>query len=716
MPYALLAVFTVALLWPLFLGRTLYWGDLLLYFDPMQRYAQKTLQSGRIPLWNPYVLCGQPFLGNPQMSVFYPATALLPFVRVGLFLSATLASHLYLCGMFAYRFFSRWTLRRAPAVAGAMVYMGSACLVGRLQFPPMILTAAYFPLTLLCVDACIDRPRFFTTIAMSVSIGLMVLAGHPQVAYLILACGFCYALARLYARRQGNRTFSARHRHASWLALAAGLALGLLLASVQTLPSLQLLAESLREAMSASEANRFVVQAPHLLTLLLPRFVGHPASRDYWIGGNAWEPALFIGWLPLLFLGYAALRCRNDRTVRFWGIVALLGIWLSLGRDGGLYTLAFWIVPGVNKFHDPARFLFLTTFAFAALTAVAMDTWQMRAAWFSSGMARCALVLVALPLWWYGQDWNPTTLPSATWHRPSVLAWLPQEARGGRVYFPAHELFWSRFITDAYSDYGESDMRRVAAFLDTLLPNLTMRYGIEAASGYEPVPMEAPSALNGVLREAFKRGEPNLSRLAGLLDVATFALPASLHVTDARFETVTPQVANQQQELRLWENRDRLPRAWIVRRTRRVEGKMRIAAALTAPDFDPATTAILSAGRASVSELTPDVDGDRAGQATLIYHSPTRLRIHADAGAQSGFLVLSSAAYPGWQARVDGKKATLVRADGALMGVFLSAGVHEVELVYRPASYRIGLYLSLLAVGLLAGGSLISLRQRDNSP
>src|SRR5579871_3906516 len=76
LPYLFIHGFLLCLFWPLFLGRRLYWGDILLYFEPMQRFAHDVLQSGRLPLWNPYLLCGQPYLGNPQMGVFYPLNLL----------------------------------------------------------------------------------------------------------------------------------------------------------------------------------------------------------------------------------------------------------------------------------------------------------------------------------------------------------------------------------------------------------------------------------------------------------------------------------------------------------------------------------------------------------------------------------------------------------------------------------------------------------------
>ncbi len=47
-------------------GRALYWGDIGLYFGPMLSFLHQQLQAGRIPLWNPWILCGTPYDGNPQ--------------------------------------------------------------------------------------------------------------------------------------------------------------------------------------------------------------------------------------------------------------------------------------------------------------------------------------------------------------------------------------------------------------------------------------------------------------------------------------------------------------------------------------------------------------------------------------------------------------------------------------------------------------------------
>ncbi|HZO89699.1 MAG TPA: YfhO family protein [Chthonomonadaceae bacterium] len=715
-PYVALLLFAAALLWPLCLGRSLYWGDILLYFHVMLGFASESLRQGRLPLWNPYVLCGQPYVGNPQSALFYPTTALLPLVPVWLFLSLNTIVHLFLCGTFAYLFLRRWTHRRAAALSGALVYMGSASLVGRIQFPPMIQTAPYFPLLLACVDACVERPGPWTGAATAIVVGLTLFAAHAQMAYLIFAGAVLYAGARLLAayRRQAAEPGSTSPVPAALWLLASG-GLGLLLASAHLLPALQLAHESVRERMTVAEANRFVLELRQLLTLIAPRFFGHPASGDYWGGGNAWEPALFVGWLPLLLIGYVAARCIRQRWVRFWIVVALGSLWLALGRDGGLFTLAFWVVPGLSEFHDPARFLFVTTLAFAALTAAGLDAWLAQVRRRSSLVGLTALALIAAPLWWYGQDWNPATPPAALASRPAAASALRPQMGFGRLYLPGQDLFWKRYITEGYRDYGPADPRFVAEETATLMPNLPMRFGLEMASGYEPVPIDAAVSVEGLARAAYRRGEPNLSRLMALLNATTLALPRSLRVADPRL--LPPSASQPLRNLRAWRNLDATPRAWIVRRTRHVEGRQRILAALAAPDFDPREVAIVSAGTdRSVNELGWGSDIPPAPPIQITARAAGVLHLHANAGAAPGFLVVAATAYPGWKATVDGRPARLLRADGALMGLLLPPGTHQVRLVYAPDGLRLGLYLTLLACGALTAIAGAALRLRPSPP
>ena len=52
-----------------FLGRALVDYDAFVYFYPQRVFLARSLLSGRIPLWDPYLFSGAPFLANPQTAV-----------------------------------------------------------------------------------------------------------------------------------------------------------------------------------------------------------------------------------------------------------------------------------------------------------------------------------------------------------------------------------------------------------------------------------------------------------------------------------------------------------------------------------------------------------------------------------------------------------------------------------------------------------------------
>ncbi|MCX5900387.1 MAG: hypothetical protein NTX06_06580, partial [Proteobacteria bacterium] len=58
--------------------------DIYLFYNPRQFYAAESINSGILPLWNPYVACGVPFQANLQSALFYPFNVVyyvLPFQK-----------------------------------------------------------------------------------------------------------------------------------------------------------------------------------------------------------------------------------------------------------------------------------------------------------------------------------------------------------------------------------------------------------------------------------------------------------------------------------------------------------------------------------------------------------------------------------------------------------------------------------------------------------
>jgi hypothetical protein len=83
-----------------------------------------------------------------------------------------------------------------------------------------------------------------------------------------------------------------------------------------------------------------------------------------------------------------------------------------------------------------------------------------------------------------------------------------------------------------------------------------------------------------------------------------------------------------------------------------------------------------------------------------------RWRIGVD-GAQPALVVVAEAWFPGWKARVDGRAAPVVEADGGFVGVPVDAGPHQITLEYkRPASALGGRLVTLATLVILAGAAV----------
>ncbi|HET7768217.1 MAG TPA: YfhO family protein, partial [Chloroflexota bacterium] len=75
---------------------------------------------------------------------------------------------------------------------------------------------------------------------------------------------------------------------------------------------------------------------------------------------------------------------------------------------------------------------------------------------------------------------------------------------------------------------------------------------------------------------------------------------------------------------------------------------------------------------------------------------PELLRLRVDA-RQAAMLFASDLIYPGWRAYVGGQETPIHRANYIFRSIYVPAGQHTVEFVYRPRSFRLGLLITLAA-------------------
>jgi len=147
----------------------------------------------------------------------------------------------------------------------------------------------------------------------------------------------------------------------------------------------------------------------------------------------------------------------------------------------------------------------------------------------------------------------------------------------------------------------------------------------------------------------------------------------------------------QNNRLAIYENLKALPRAWFVQNTVVSNSSEETLQLLSNIGFDPATTAILESPIEGIA--TPDsakVKQIKAEMHELAY----RYSVKEDA-----LLVLSEIYYPaGWKAFVNGVELPIIPVNHVLRGVVVPAGVHDLELIMEPDSYKTGIRLSLAGI------------------
>lgn len=456
--------------WPLLLtNRVPATGDAFAYFTPYRDYANAALRAGQLPLWNPYLFLGAPFLANPQTAVLYPLHWLFVGLPAAASLKASLALHLWLAalGMAVYvRRVAR--LGWLPALVAGLTWSLSGYLGARAGQINQVSAAAWLPWLLTLLEASAPRWRLpaggpgaprqapavqgLALAGLAVAVALQLLAGHTQSSFiamsgLLLAAawpGLAALLDWLWGklrRRPAPLDRTALRTAGGRLLIALGaIALGALLAAVQLLPTLELSALSIRSGgLSFREAVSFSLQPRSLLFTFLPSYGENLAGR---LATPAYgEYLAYVGVAALLLAVLALVTARRPASARAlaspWGLAAALtvvGFTLALGVFNPLYFLLYQVVPGFDLFRAPARWMLLYTFGASVLAGYGMAVLPGLAAarprgpwrrgrfssWIVGGLLLLAVVLAAQrwPGWPTLALWLAAGLAVA-----GVLAW-----------------------------------------------------------------------------------------------------------------------------------------------------------------------------------------------------------------------------------------------------------------------------------------------------
>jgi hypothetical protein len=367
---------------PLFGGETFFFRDLALFSFPQRVRLVELVRSSGLPLWDPYLHGGQPFLANPSNLSLYP-TALLYFA-----LPAVTAFNLeivlhFLLGAFAAYWLARFLgIRPAGAfVAGAVFALcgftlSTANLLNRLLAMP----GAAFLLLFWHRFLIEGRKRWF--LASAASGTLVLLAGSPEFFLLALATAlgwtFCWPAPTGGARPSW--------RVAAWAAMGA---CGAGLSAVQIWPALEVVRQSIRgTGLDYFAVSSWSLSPRRLPELLVPGFLGPThtlLATDYWGSGleDLGYPLLVSLYFGIPALGLALAGAAGGagepllprpfrRFLLFCPAAALL---LASGRFLFLTPAVFHALPLSGLLRYPVKALEAAVLPVALLAGAGMDRW-----------------------------------------------------------------------------------------------------------------------------------------------------------------------------------------------------------------------------------------------------------------------------------------------------------------------------------------------------
>ncbi len=283
-------------------------SDLVLENAVWKLHIRRTLADGQLPLWNPQIFTGLPFLAAGQASTFYPLSILFLILPLEAAYGWFTALQIGLAGTGLYVWARTVGLRPPAALLGGVVYMFSGFLIASVVFTMFIAAAAWLPFILAVIEQVIRKQEqkglaAFTPIPYVVAgagaIGVMVLAGHPELIYYTMLTAGGYTLVRLgVAWRHLVATCAVPARAVARRLLAPALwllsmaILGIALGGVQLLPLLELLPLNFREGSATfAQVVGWAWPVRHVLTFVLPDIFGNPSHHhwfDLWQG--QWQP------------------------------------------------------------------------------------------------------------------------------------------------------------------------------------------------------------------------------------------------------------------------------------------------------------------------------------------------------------------------------------------------------------------------------------------
>jgi len=347
-------------------------NDLTSVFLPRFCYiAGQTRANGRRPAWDATGFGGRPLVGNPQAGLNYPPVWVAWWTGRVSSLGWLTVAHLLWAGVGVYVLTRSLDFGRPASVVAGGCFEASPYLIAHTfeGHYPHVWSASWYPWAFWGVHLATRRKAIGYWVLPAV-LAMTFLTGHPQEWYfLVVALTLWVGSNGLGALRAGV-PLEGIGQCVRWVGL---LAVSLGLCAVDLGPEVAVKPWLLKTSQIPLEhVNRYQLHSMNFLQLLSPFALGRP--QNYAGHDNYWETVLSVGLAPLVLAVIGVISYRDRSEVRRWGAMVVLSVVFAAGRKLGLYSLAYAVLPGMDRFRVPSRSLFLASLGASILAGAGAQT------------------------------------------------------------------------------------------------------------------------------------------------------------------------------------------------------------------------------------------------------------------------------------------------------------------------------------------------------
>ncbi len=737
-------------------------------------YADFVKAYHRIPLWNPYIFGGLPFVDAMHGDTFYPLAILQFVMPLHKALGYKLVVTVLLAGIFTYLYLREMKMSIWAAVFGATAYMLSGFLVslvyaghdGRMYITSLL------PLLLYTLEIGFRRRRFLWWWPFSAAFGLLILANHPQFAYFTMWCvGAYFVLKLIFIYRRSRKIGSTMIPGFGFIAaMIFGLALGL----IQIWPAQDYVrnySPRSGEGRGYQYAASWSLHAEEAISQVVPGFAGlsnlqnHPPltrEHTYW-GKNYFKINSEYAGMVALYLGLAGLFLYRDRYSYFFLGIAVFALLYALGDSGLIFRFFYHVVPLVNKFRAPSTIMFLFCFSIAFLAARTIDTLQkikenaravrvfrwlliLAGIYFLSGLvftrAGSGIMKIYTSIFY-------SNIEIGQWN--SLQANLSNISLGlivGALLLGALAItFWASIRKKTHFGVMVSVLLALAIIDSWIMEDMKFIRPVYHRPYFaKPAGISFLQDQNKPFRSFVLPGTmPNQNSLAmfGLEQVAGYhgnqlrwynqflgdgfsnllGNPSGLTLTNCRFLIMRQTVSHPNLEMvkssggiNIYQNKILMPRGRVVYDYTVVPDPDSALSLILQPDFDHFRKIVID--RQPSGEIRPP-ESTRDDSMQFLDSPPDRIRVKVYLSAP-GFLALQDNWYPHWKAFEGEIEYPVYRSDFTFMAVELPAGEHLLEFRVENPNYMHARTVSeiswiLLIIGIAAGLISKTMRRRKGN-